>query len=86
MAKTDYKILYHIKNKSVESELPLAADFAEILEVEIPYAALGVAKHEKFSLWLSLKIKDMIVDRVPRRGYLTVNVPSETFEAEMWYV
>ncbi len=27
MAKTDYKILYHIKDKSVESELPVAADF-----------------------------------------------------------
>jgi alpha-amylase/alpha-mannosidase (GH57 family) len=86
MVKTDYKILYHIKNKSVESELPLSANFAEILEMEIPFEALGVAKYEKISLWLSLKIKDMIVYRVPRRGYFTVNVPSETFEAEMWYV
>ena len=86
IAKSDFKILYHIKDNSTESELPVHAAFVEILELEVPFDALGVAKKEKINLWLSLKIKDMFVDRIPKRGYLSITVPSETFEAEMWYV
>jgi len=28
----------------------------------------------------------MMVDRLPKRGYVSVKVPSESFEMEMWYV
>ena len=31
-------------------------------------------------------MNEMIIDRMPQRGYLVVTAPSETFEAEMWYV
>jgi hypothetical protein len=86
MAKADFKILYRIKDNSIESELPVRGSFSDVLELEVPFNALGLAKKEKVNLWLSLKIKDMFVDRVPKRGYLTISVPSETFEAEMWYV
>lgn len=86
MAKSDYKILYHIKTGSTETELPVRAAFAENLELMVPFGALGVSKKDRLNLWLSLKVKDMIVDRIPRRGYLAISVPSETFEAEMWYV
>ena len=86
MAKADFKILYRIKGNSIESELPIRGSFSDVLELEVPFGALGLARKEKINLWLSLKIKDMFVDRVPKRGYLTISVPSETFEAEMWYV
>jgi alpha-amylase/alpha-mannosidase (GH57 family) len=86
MAKADFKILYRIKGKSIESELPVRGSFSDVLELEVPFSALGLARKEKINLWLSLKIKDMFVDRIPKRGYLTINIPSETFEAEMWYV
>jgi hypothetical protein len=31
-------------------------------------------------------MNDMFVDRIPKRGYISIKVPSETFEMEMWYV
>ena len=86
MAKADFKILYHMKDNTIESELSVQGSFSDVLELGIPFSALGLGKKEKINLWLSLKIKDMFVDRIPKRGYLTINVPSETFEAEMWYV
>jgi hypothetical protein len=41
---------------------------------------------KKINIWLSLKVRDMMVDRLPKRGYVSVKVPSESFEMEMWYV
>jgi len=86
MAKEDFKILYRIRDNSIESKLPVRGAFSDVLELEVPFNALGLGKKEKVNLWLSLKIRDMFVDRIPKRGYLTISVPSETFEAEMWYV
>ncbi len=86
MTGGEYRILYRLDTRTVESDLPVNASFAAILELGVPFAALGVKKKEKVNLWLSLKMKDMIVDRIPKRGYISVTVPSETFEAEMWYV
>jgi hypothetical protein len=54
--------------------------------MECPLEALGVKRGEKVDIRFSLKIKDMLVDRLPKRGRLSVTVPSETFDTEMWYV
>ncbi|HVN97956.1 MAG TPA: glycoside hydrolase family 57 protein [Syntrophorhabdaceae bacterium] len=86
MARTDHKILYHLKTGVTETGLPVRAAFTENLEVMVPFDALGVSRKDKLNVWLSLKVRDMIVDRIPKRGYLSISVPSETFEAEMWYV
>jgi alpha-amylase/alpha-mannosidase (GH57 family) len=81
-----FKIVYHLRRGKVESALPVTAVFRDILEMEIPLSALKVKKGEKINLWFSLKAAEMLVDRVPNRGYLTLAVPSENFETEMWYV
>ena len=83
---TQLKVVYHVKGAKKETPLPVTVMFSEVLEMECPINGLGVKKGEKVNIWLSLKIKDMIVDRLPKRGYLSVAVPSETFEIEMWYV
>ncbi len=87
MSKTDYKILYRVKGGTTEATFPVEVAFNDILEVRIPLDAIGLSKRkEKVNIWLSLRIKDMFVDRIPKRGYLVLEAPSETFEAEMWYV
>jgi len=86
MAKDGFKIFYSVKDNSIKSELPVLGMFSEVLELKIPFSAFGLARKEGINIWLSLKIKDMFVDRIPKRGYLVISIPSETFEAEMWYV
>lgn len=86
IAKDDFKVLYHGTDKTIVSTLPVIAAFIDVFELEIPFTSLGVGKKEKINLWLSLKLNDMELDRIPKRGYLVVTVPSDTFEAEMWYV
>ena len=84
--EVDHKVLYYPKDNRIESDLAATGAFADVLEVQIPFKALKVAKKDKINFWLSMKVKDMVVDRIPKRGYLSVAVPSETFESEMWYV
>jgi alpha-amylase/alpha-mannosidase (GH57 family) len=86
MMRETYKIVYRVKGKVIESPLKVKIGFSDILEVEIPFEVLGAKKGDKIAVWASLKMNDMVVDRIPKRGYLTVPTPSENFEAEMWYV
>jgi alpha-amylase/alpha-mannosidase (GH57 family) len=69
-----------------KSDLPVQVVFGEVLEVAIPFSVIGVKARDKADLWVSLKLKGMEADRIPKRGYLTVEIPAETFEMEMWYV
>lgn len=86
LMKDTHKIVYHLKGNAVESNLPVRAAFSEVLEMEVPFDALGARQGDKIAIWTSLKIKEMMVDRVPKRGYLAVRMPSENFEMENWYV
>jgi len=81
-----FEFVYHVKDGIIEGSLPLKAAFSEVLEAEVALESLGVKPGDKINIWTSLKIKEMLVDRIPVRGYLTVKVPSENFEMEMWYV
>jgi alpha-amylase/alpha-mannosidase (GH57 family) len=84
--KDTFESVYHVKGGIIESPLPLKAAFTEILEIGVAFESLGVCAGDKINIWSSLKIKEMPVDRIPVRGYLTIKVPSEDFEMEMWYV
>ncbi len=86
IGKGDHKIEYHVHDRSVEADVPVEAAFEDILELSVPFDALGTEPKDKVDVWLSLKMKEMIIDRIPQRGYLAITAPSETFEAEMWYV
>jgi len=86
IGKDDHKIEYHVRDGSIKAAVPVQAAFDEILELCIPFSDLGLGPKDEAEVWFSLKINEMIVDRIPQRGYLVITVPSETFEAEMWYV
>lgn len=86
IGKDDHKIEYHVRDGSIKAAVPVQAAFDEILELCIPFSDLGLGPKDEAEVWFSLKINEMIVDRIPQRGYLLITVPSETFEAEMWYV
>ncbi len=80
------KIAYKVKGSVIDGPLKATIAFSDILEAEIPLESLKATKGDAIGLWASLKMNDMAVDRIPKRGYLTVLMPSENFEAEMWYV
>jgi len=98
VGKESLKMIYYIANKVKESflkkengnyesrDLPISIEFSEILEIGIPFDVLGLTEKEKINIWVSLKIKGMEVDRIPKRGYLSTGKPAKTFEMEMWYV
>ncbi|HOW56176.1 MAG TPA: glycoside hydrolase family 57 protein [Syntrophorhabdaceae bacterium] len=86
IGKKERKVHFHVRDGSVESDVPAEVAFGDILELAVSFDSLGVAKKEKVDIWISLKMNEMIIDRMPQRGYLVVTAPSETFEAEMWYV
>jgi hypothetical protein len=70
----------------IESSLSVSVAFSEILEAKVPFNNLGAEKGDKIHTWSLLKIEGIVLDRIPQRGYLSVTVPSEKFETEMWYV
>ncbi len=86
LTKETRKITYRMKGAAVESSLPVRIAFSDVLELEVPFEALDAQRGDKIAIWASLKVKEMIVDRIPKRGYLALHVPSENFEMEMWYV
>ena len=86
VGKETFQTLYRVKGKKLESPLPAKIVFSDILEMQVPLKALGVKADDKISLGVSIKTKEMQVGRIPSRGYLTIKVPSENFEMEMWYV
>ena len=81
-----FESVYRVKGRTVESPLPVKIAFSEVLEVQAPLEALGVKADDKVSIGVSVKMKEMVVGRIPARGYLVIKVPSENFEMEMWYV
>lgn len=86
VGKDSFKIVYRVRDRSVEGGLPVTAAFLDILEAAIPFEGLGVQSGDKVAVWAALKVNEMPVDQIPKRGYFCVKVPSEMFEAEMWYV
>lgn len=86
VTQSPLKIIFHAGDASKETTLPVSLAYSDILEMECPLNALGIKAGEKINIWLSLKIKDMLVDRIPKRGYISVKTPSDSFEMEMWYV
>ncbi|MHB8109383.1 MAG: glycoside hydrolase [Syntrophorhabdaceae bacterium] len=86
IGKDDYQIDYNIHSKTLSGDLGAKACFDEILEFSIPFESLEVSPNDRLDVWITLKVNEMVIDRIPQRGYLVITAPSETFEAEMWYV
>lgn len=81
-----YDIYYRVRDDAVDSSIPVEIAFADILEAQIPFESINTKPSDKIYIWVSLKIKEMKIDRIPSRGYLSISAPSKNFEVEMWYV
>jgi hypothetical protein len=62
------------------------AAFAQVLELALPFAPLGLAPGMKAALSIHALRGDVEVERLPRYGYLAVTVPDADFERVHWRV
>jgi hypothetical protein len=62
------------------------AAFAQVLELALPFAALGVGPGVKLALSLHALRGEVEVERLPRYGYLAVTVPGDDFDHVNWTV
>jgi len=62
------------------------AAFLEVLEVEVPFAAFGLAPGTPVALAVEPLRGGVAVERLPRYGYVTFAVPDENFERVHWRV
>jgi alpha-amylase/alpha-mannosidase (GH57 family) len=62
------------------------AAFAQVLEVALPFAKLGLAPGTKAALSVHALRGDVEVERLPRYGFLSFTVPDADFEHLNWRV
>jgi alpha-amylase/alpha-mannosidase (GH57 family) len=62
------------------------AVFADVLELSIPFAALGLAAGDKLALAVHVLRAAVEVERLPRYGFVTLTVPGPDFEGINWRV
>ncbi|WP_242371990.1 glycoside hydrolase family 57 protein [Anaeromyxobacter sp. SG26] len=62
------------------------AAFAQVLEVRLPFAALGLAPGTEVALGVHAARGDVEVERLPRHGFVTLTVPDADFERLNWSV
>lgn len=86
LTKRTFTVRYIVNKGTVETDLPVEAGYLDILEIKVPFEGLGVKPGDRIGLWASLRQKGMTIDKIPYRGYIELQVPSEQFEMEMWYV
>jgi hypothetical protein len=62
------------------------AAFARVLELELPFARVGLAKGDRVAVAVRVLRGDVELERLPRFGYLAFTVPDEDFERIHWRV
>jgi hypothetical protein len=62
------------------------AAFAQVLEIALPFAPLGLAPGMRLALSVHTLRGEVQVERLPRYGFLAVTVPDESFEHVNWRV
>jgi alpha-amylase/alpha-mannosidase (GH57 family) len=62
------------------------ASFAQVLEIGIPFGALGLAPHARVAIAVHVLRGEIEVERVPSYGYVTFEVPGPDFEGIHWRV
>jgi alpha-amylase/alpha-mannosidase (GH57 family) len=59
---------------------------AEVLEAACPFKELGFRPREAVRFHVRLLNGDAVLERAPRAGHITFEVPTRDFEREMWQV
>jgi len=62
------------------------AAFARLLELAVPFAALGLAPGTRAALAVRVLRGEVELERLPAQGWLTFGVPDENFERIHWRV
>jgi hypothetical protein len=62
------------------------AAYLDVLELSIPFAALGLAPGDKVALAVHVLRSQVEVERLPRYGFVAVTVPDRDFEGVNWRV
>jgi len=62
------------------------AAFAEVVEVALPFAAMGWRPGDEVHLFLRVLEDDTERERWPVQGYLAVHLPDADYEAARWWV
>ncbi len=57
----------------------------EIFEIGVPFSYLKAKEGDEINLFISIRKAAEEVERCPSRGHISVTVPTENFEAMMWY-
>ena len=57
----------------------------DVLEVSIPFAELKAKEKDEINLFISVRKGRDEMERCPWRGFISITVPTEDFEAMMWY-
>jgi hypothetical protein len=60
--------------------------FDAVMELELPFAAVGLVPGERVALSLHVLRGDVEVERLPRYGYVAFTVPDPDFERIHWTV
>lgn len=74
--------LYHKDKRVTHSEAAAAAD--AILELAVPFRALGGTTDDPLDFYLELLRKGKVVQRIPTEGLIETSVPSPDYEQIMW--
>ena len=62
------------------------AAFARVLEIALPFTALGLTAGDRVALAVHVLRRDVELERLPRFGYLALTVPDRDFERIHWRV
>jgi len=54
------------------------------VELAVPFKDLGAQAQDGLRFWISLKSGDKELERCPRQGPISLEVPDAAFESRMW--
>jgi hypothetical protein len=62
------------------------AAYLDVLELSVPFAALGLAPGDKVALAVHVLRSQVEVERLPRYGFVNITVPDSDFDGVNWRV
>ncbi len=58
----------------------------EIIELSVPFDVIKAGPGDEISFFVTVRRGDVELEKWPYRGYISLDVPTEDFEAIMWHV
>jgi alpha-amylase/alpha-mannosidase (GH57 family) len=84
------KPYYDLSVREGEGFVPLGRSShvgaGKIIELSIPFAELGFQPREKVQFFMGIQKEELELERYPRSGYLSFQVPDRDFESIHWQI